>query len=420
MNTIADTQPESIMIDGVPLKEQLAKAERKKKITAFLLVSPLLAFILFTFILPIGSMLFRSVDNPRMTELAPRLVANLNQWDEKEIPGEATFQILFEELQENIKNGSIGKIATHVNYSLTGARSMIVKSKRKFKKISGPPYKEQIIEAEPRWGELKTWQVIKQVSDPTTSAYFLNAVDKGYDLDGNIISQPEEKQIYVKLFLRTLWISTLVMLLTLILGYPIAYLISTTPPRISNLLIIMVLLPFWTSLLVRTTSWIVLLQTQGVLNDIMVWIGLVSEEGRIQMIYNLNGTLVAMTQILLPFMVLPMYSVMKTIPLSQLRASQSLGATPFRTFFKIFWPQSIPGIGAGGLLVFVLSVGYYITPALVGGASGQMISNQIAFHMRSSLNWGLAAAMDTILLAGVMVLYWLYDRIVGIDNMKLG
>jgi len=420
MNTIAGTQPQAIMIDGVPLKDQLAKAERKKKITAFLLVAPLLAFILFTFIIPIGNMLFRSIDNPRMTELAPRLVADLDQWDGKDVPGEETFQILFEELQENIKNGTIGKIATHVNYSLTGARSMIVKSKRKFKKISGPPYKDQIIATDSRWGELRTWQIIKQVSDPTTTAYFLNAVDKGYDLEGNVVSQPEEKQIYVKLFVRTLWISALVMLLTLVLGYPIAYLISTTPPRISNLLIIMVLLPFWTSLLVRTTSWIVLLQTQGVLNDIMVWIGLVSEDGRIQMIYNLNGTLVAMTQILLPFMVLPMYSVMKTIPLSQLRASQSLGATPFRTFFKIFWPQSIPGIGAGGLLVFVLSVGYYITPALVGGASGQMISNQIAFHMRSSLNWGLAAAMGTILLAAVMVLYWLYDRVVGIDNMKLG
>jgi putative spermidine/putrescine transport system permease protein len=420
MNTIADTQPQAIMIDGLPLKEQLAKAERKKKITAFLLVAPLLAFILFTFIIPIGNMLFRSVDNPRMTELAPNLVANLEQWDGKEVPGEETFKILFDELQTNIENGTIGKIAVHVNYSLSGARSMIVKSKRKFKNITGPPYKDQIIAGEPRWGELKTWLVIKQVSDPTTSAYFLNAVDKSFDLEGKVVAQPEEKQIYVKLFIRTLWISSLVMFLTLILGYPIAYLISTTPPKISNLLIIMVLLPFWTSLLVRTTSWIVLLQTQGVLNDIMVWAGVVSDDGRIQMIYNLNGTLVAMTQILLPFMVLPMYSVMKTIPLSQLRASQSLGATPFRTFYKIFWPQSIPGIGAGGLLVFVLSVGYYITPALVGGASGQMISNQIAFHMRSSLNWGLAAAMGTILLVGVMVLYWLYDRIVGIDNMKLG
>ena len=138
------------------------------------------------------------------------------------------------------------------------------------------------------------------------------------------------------------------------------------------------------------------------------------------MIFNLKGTLIAMTQILLPFMVLPMYSVMKTIPLYALRASQSLGANPFITFFRIFWPRSIPGIGAGGLLVFVLSVGYYITPALVGGSKGQMISNQIAFHMKSSLNWGLAAAMGSILLVAVLILYWLYDKVVGIDKMKLG
>ncbi len=418
MATMADNQP--ILIDGVPLKEQLAKAERKKKITAFLLVAPLLAFIVFTFIIPITNMLTRSVDNPRMTDLLPTLIDDLLAWDGEQLPPEEMYEKLFNDLQWNIKNGTIGKIATHVNYNMTGARSMIVKSKRKLRHIEGPPYKEQIIEAEPRWGELRTWQIVQQVSDPLTAAYFLNAVDKTYDVEGNVTSQPEGKQIYVTLFLRTLWISMLVTILTLILGYPIAYLISTTPPRISNLLIIMVLLPFWTSLLVRTTSWIVLLQTQGVLNDIMVWLGVISEDGRIQMIYNLNGTLVAMTQILLPFMVLPMYSVMKTIPLSQLRASQSLGATPFRTFFKIFWPQSIPGIGAGGLLVFVLSVGYYITPALVGGSSGQMISNQIAFHMRSSLNWGLAAALGTIMLVAVLILYWLYDRIVGIDNMKLG
>jgi len=348
------------------------------------------------------------------------MVEALDRWDGKELPSEEIFAIAFADVQTNIENRTIGKIATHVNYSLPGGRSLMMKSKRKLKNIEGPPYREQMIEADERWGDLKTWRVIKAVSDPITSQYFLNAIDRTFDETGAVVAQPEERQIYVTLFIRTLWISGLVTLLTLILGYPIAYLISTTPPRISNLLIIMVLLPFWTSLLVRTTSWIVLLQTQGVLNDVMVWLGILSDDGRIQMIYNLNGTLVAMTQILLPFMVLPMYSVMKTIPLSQLRASQSLGANPFTTFFKIFWPQSIPGIGAGGLLVFVLSVGYYITPALVGGSSGQMISNQIAFHMKSSLNWGLAAALGTIMLAGVLVLYWLYDRIVGIDNMKLG
>jgi putative spermidine/putrescine transport system permease protein len=127
-----------------------------------------------------------------------------------------------------------------------------------------------------------------------------------------------------------------------------------------------------------------------------------------------------MTHILLPFMILPLYSVMRTIPPSYARAARSLGATSWTTFRRIYLPQTIPGIGAGGLLVFILAVGYYITPALVGGASGQLISNQIAFHMQDSLNWSMASALAAILLAAVLVLYWLYDRLIGIDNMKLG
>ena len=412
------TQP--IMIDGVPLKERLAQAERRKKYIAFGMVLPLLIFVVITFAVPIASMLFRSVDNPRMIELAPNLVQALNEWDGTELPSEEVFETAFLDLTAAKEAGTLGRIATHLTYSLSGGRSLILKTKRKFKKIKSGPYREAMIKSDKRWGDINTWGVLKKVSDRYTTRYFLNALDRDFDNGGNIVEKPEEKQIYVTLFIRTLWISLLVTLLTLLIGYPIAYLISTQPPRIGNLLIIMVLLPFWTSLLVRTTSWIVLLQTQGVLNDIMVWLGIISEQGRIQMIFNLQGTLIAMTQILLPFMVLPMYSVMKTIPLYELRASQSLGANPFITFWRIFWPRSIPGIGAGGLLVFVLSVGYYITPALVGGSKGQMISNQIAFHMKSSLNWGLAAAMGSILLVAVLILYWLYDKVVGIDKMKLG
>ena len=412
------TQP--IMINGVPLKERLAQAERRKKYIALGMVLPLLIFVIVTFAVPIASMLFRSVDNPRMTELAPNLVQALNEWDGTELPSEEVFETAFLDLTAAKEAGTLGRIATHLTYSLSGGRSLILKTKRKFKKIKSGPYREAMIKSDKRWGDINTWGVLKKVSDRYTTRYFLNALDRDFDNAGNIVEKPEEKQIYVTLFMRTLWISLLVTLLTLLIGYPIAYLISTQPPRIGNLLIIMVLLPFWTSLLVRTTSWIVLLQNQGVLNDIMVWLGIISEQGRIQMIFNLQGTLIAMTQILLPFMVLPMYSVMKTIPLYELRASQSLGANPFITFWRIFWPRSIPGIGAGGLLVFVLSVGYYITPALVGGSKGQMISNQIAFHMKSSLNWGLAAAMGTILLVAVLILYWLYDKVVGIDKMKLG
>jgi putative spermidine/putrescine transport system permease protein len=208
--------------------------------------------------------------------------------------------------------------------------------------------------------------------------------------------------------------------LCLLLGFPIAHLLAVLPLRHASLLMILVLLPFWTSLLVRTTSWMVLLQTQGVINDLLVWMRIVSDDGRLEMMYNQLGTIIAMTHILLPFMILPLYSVMKTIPPSYARAARSLGATSWTTFRRIYLPQTVSGIGAGGILCFILAVGYYITPALVGGADGTLISNQIAFHMQKSLNWSLAAALAGMLLVAVLILYWAYDRIIGIDNMKLG
>ena len=168
---------------------------------------------------------------------------------------------------------------------------------------------------------------------------------------------------------------------------------------------IMVLLPFWTSLLVRTTAWIALLQKEGVINDFLVLVGVIGEDGRLGMIHNATGTLIAMTHILLPFMILPLYSVMKTIPPSYMRAAKSLGASPPLAFARVYLPNTIPGIGAGGILVFILAIGYYITPELVGGTSGTFISNRIAYHISSSLNWGLAAALGVLLLALIMALY---------------
>ena len=208
--------------------------------------------------------------------------------------------------------------------------------------------------------------------------------------------------------------------MTLILGFPIAYLMAILPTRTSNLLLIFVLLPFWTSLLVRTTAWIALLQQQGVINEFLVFSGLVDTDNRPQMIHNQFGSIVSMTHILLPFMILPLFSVMKTIPKSYVRAAVSLGAHPWLAFWKIYFPNTVPGIGAGAILVFILAIGYYITPELVGGTEGTFISNRIAYHISGSLNWGLAASLGVILLGVVIALYLLYDKIVGIDNMKLG
>jgi len=269
-------------------------------------------------------------------------------------------------------------------------------------------------------GDTEIWRIIQREGKPYTLSYYLSALDLTYDENGEIVGQSENQRIYAALFWRTLILSVVITGLTLLLGFPIAFLLSTLPLRYSNLLMIFVLLPFWTSLLVRTTAWIVLLQQQGVINEMLVSVGILGDDNRISMIYNQTGTIIAMTHILLPFMVLPLYSVMKGIPPSYVRAARSLGANPWTAFWKVYFPQTIPGIGAGAVLVFIISIGYYITPALVGGRSGQMISNLIAYHMQDSLNWGLAAALGSILLAGVLILYWAYNRIVGIDNVKLG
>ncbi len=279
--------------------------------------------------------------------------------------------------------------------------------------------KEQFLDIDDDWGDTEVWGTIKAFSPKYTSGYFLSSVDLKLTPDG-VEQQPDNQKIYLLLFKRTMFMSLTIMVSCILLGYPVAYLLSNLPMRVSSLLMILVLLPFWTSLLVRTSAWKVLLQQQGVINDILVWVGLVADNNRLVMINNQFGTIVAMTHILLPFMILPLYSVMKTIPPSYVRAAKSLGATPWTAFWRVYFPQSVPGIGAGSILVFILAIGYYITPELVGGTTGTFISNRIAYHISSSLNWGLAAALGTILLVVVLLLYWVYDKIVGIDNVSLG
>ncbi len=403
------------------MKVSLRRAERKNKIRSFLFVVPTLLFILFAFLIPIFDMLFLSVHTPEVVDLMPKTVTALENWNGNEsLPDEAAFAALAEELKVLRKERTLGQVTLRLNYEKTGMRSLLNKTARKVRKIQNGTFKEKIIAIDDDWGKRETWVVIKRMGKRFTSTHYLAAFDLKYNEDNNVVSQPQVQQIHKKMWLRTLWVSLAVTALCLLLGYPVSFLLSTLPIRISNLLMICVLLPFWTSLLVRLTSWIVLLQKQGVLNDIFVWAGFVADEQRVRMVYNMTGTLVAMTHILLPFMILPLYSVMKTISPYYVKAARSLGANPVRAFRQIYLPLTVPGIGAGGLLVFILAIGYYITPALVGGASGQLIGNFIALHMSKTLNWGLAAAMGTILLAGVLVIYWLYNRIVGIENMKLG
>jgi putative spermidine/putrescine transport system permease protein len=380
-----------------------------------------LLLILFAFLIPIFDMLFLSVHTPEVVELLPKTVKALKGWDESSgLPDESVFATLAEELKLRHEDRTLGQVTLRLNYEKAGMRSLLNKTARKVSRLEEGPFKEKMIAIDDDWGNRETWVVIKRMGKRFTTTHYLSAFDLKYDVDNNIVSKPKVQQVHNTIWLRTLWVSMAVTAMCLLLGYPVAFLLSTLPVRISNLLMICVLLPFWTSLLVRITSWIVLLQNQGVLNDILVWLGLVSDAHRVRMVYNMTGTLVAMTHILLPFMILPLYSVMKTISPYYVKAARSLGANPFRAFRQVYLPLTVPGIGAGGLLVFILAIGYYITPALVGGASGQLIGNFIALHMSKTLNWGLAAAMGAILLGGVLAIYWIYNRIVGIENMKLG
>jgi putative spermidine/putrescine transport system permease protein len=545
--------------DGRPLKASLNRALRRQKTRALLLISPLLLFIILTFIVPIGQMLFRSVENQIVGDTIPRTVEALSDWDAKSepVPGDAVFKSLYYDMFIAAEAKEHTKLGSRLNYEQSGISSLFRKSGRGLDDI-GEEYQDAFEDQNSAWGDgefwftlmnasdgapaadlvlreqrvllakltgeaigidigfaprqdiaealpltteqytawalytvnmdndvvaeedpweaiyaamaddlldpsaaerlaayngpgtselmaalelaqglpelsykaafeniddgwLSTdvWQTIQSYSPPFTAGYFLNSIDLEKTPDG-IAMQPEDEQIYLTLFWRTLIMSLTITASCILLGYPVAWMLANLPARTANMLMILVLLPFWTSLLVRTSAWKVLLQQQGVINDLLVWIGLVGDDSRLALINNATGTIIAMTHILLPFMILPLYSVLKTIPPSYLRAAKSLGATNWTAFWRVYFPQSIPGIGAGSILCFILSIGYYITPEIVGGTKGVFISNRIAYHISSSLNWGLAAALGAILLAVVLLLYWAYDRIVGIDNVKLG
>jgi putative spermidine/putrescine transport system permease protein len=409
--------------DGVPLKVSLKKALWERKKTALLLVAPLFLFVMITFLIPIFDMLIRSVDNSIAGEQFPTVVVEIRDWglDSTELPDEATFQALFKDFKAGAKAKTISRLGRRLNYEMSGMSGLFRKTARKIKKLETPENAtETMIALDKKWGKIDVWRVIKRESTQYTSSYYLASIDAEKLSDGSFAMKSEDRQVYVKLFWRTLRLSFTITFLTILLGYPIAYLLSTVKTKTSNILIILVLLPFWTSLLVRTSSWIALLQKEGVINDILVSIGFIGDDNRLAMIHNETGTIVAMTHILLPFMILPLFSVMKTIPPSWVRAARSMGATPFTAFRRVYLPNTIAGIGAGGILVFILAIGYYITPALVGGTKGTLISNFIAYHISTSLNWGLAAALGAILLLMVLALYILYDKVVGINNMKLG
>jgi len=314
------------------------------------------------------------------------------------------------DLKDNASTGANATIARRLAYVDASARSLVMGTARKIRSASpSPDWKTVMIQADPAWGEVRNWQLLKHAAGPITPFFLLYALDLRQDASGHILAAPPEQSLFIDVLLRTFAIAALVTCLTLLLGFPVAYLAANWNSPLASVLLALVLIPFWTPLLVRTAGWLVMLQDNGVINQFLLSIGAVSQP--MKLIYNRFGVVVSMTHVLLPFMILPIYSVMKTVPKHLQQAALSLGASPTTAFVRVYLPQVKPGITAGALLVFILALGYYITPALLGGQSDQMLSSFIAFYVSGTANWGLAAALGLILLVSTLILYAIYQRL---------
>jgi putative spermidine/putrescine transport system permease protein len=418
---VSSTSPALAAFDApgerASLKRQLRRSRRVEQLKSAALVAPLLLFLLATFAIPIAALLGRGVVDPEVPKVLPGVTRALAGWDGTDLPGEAAFAALIEDMRAARTAGALASAATRLNYDINGFRSLMFTAARRLPETLTQSARDTLVSIDPKWGARETWAAIARAGGPLTDFYLLAAVDLRHDADGTIDSVPADQAVFRNVLGRTFWISGVVTLACLLLGYPLAYLAASLPARHANLLLLFVLLPFWTSLLVRTAAWVVVLQREGVINSALLSVGLIEQP--LRMIYNRFGVYVAMTHILLPFMVLPLYSVMKSVPPVYARAAASLGAAPWTAFRRVYLPQTLPGISAGCLLVFVQALGYYITPALVGGADDQMISALIAFYASRTINWGMAAALSIILLAATLALCGVYGRLVGFEKVKV-
>ena len=414
--------PTSTLAPSLPLNlaSQLQRAERRKKFFAISLTLPLLLFLLATFIVPIGALLTRAVENPEVANTLGHTAQALNQWDRISAPPDEAYSALIKDLSAIKEQSDAGALARRLNSDISGARSLVMSTYRALPfepNLTPLQTRERLITLDARWSELGYWQAIAKNGARWTPDYLLASLDLQRDVQGNITKVDASAAAFGKILVRTFQISAIVTLCCLILGYPLAYWLSTLSARQANMLMILVLVPFWTSILVRVAAWIVLLQTNGLVNRSLMGLGVTDEP--IPLLFNRLGVIIAMVHILLPFMILPLYSVMKSVPNTYLRAAVSLGSSPLSAFFRVYVPQTYPGVGAGGLLVFILSIGYYVTPALLGGADDQMLSYYIAQYTNVNVNWGMACALGAVLLTSTLILYALYRRVVK-SELSLG
>jgi putative spermidine/putrescine transport system permease protein len=391
--------------------------EHSDSLRPLALAAPLLVLLFFSFGAPIVALLSRAIYEPTIANALPHTIAAVRQDTGAGVPDEAVFRAFATDLKDGQAAGAVYEFAKNLNTRLPGARSQVLRAARLAAQDQAVT-KEAMIKAAPLLGEEKSWTAIRTGTNRFTSFFLLSAFDLRWTGQWTIGAVPADQAVFLRVFGRTFLIATLVTLATLALAFPLAFLMTNVRPAIAAIVLVLVLLPFWTSILVRTAAWTVILQKYGILNDLLLWLGVTSD--RIELMYSRAGLIIAMTHIQLPFTLLPIYSVMRSVQPSQLRAAQSLGGRPFTVFRRIYLPQVMPGVLAGCLLTFILCLGYYITPVLIGGASDQLISNFIANYVNAELNWEMAAALSFVLLASTLGLYITMTRYLGLDLFKMG
>lgn len=377
-----------------------------KSTRSVLLIAPLLIFIALFFLWPLGVMMKQAISDTAVLRVLPQTAEAVGAWDGQSGPTPEMKQALVADLKTSTDQQAVGDMVRRLNSAQSGFRTLMSKTIAAIEK--GDPALD--LEAvDKRWSQPQYWRAIANALSPTTDRNLLAAVDMERDSSGEIVSMAPGTSANRAIMLRTFWIAALVTLACAAIGYPYAVLLASATGWVKSALFAAVLLPLWTSLLVRTAAWFILLQDKGLINDTLTWLGLTN--GPLPLIFNRTGVIIAMTHVLLPFMVLPIYSVLVSIPNNLMPAAASLGAPPWRAFLRVLLPLSMRGILSGMLLVFMSAIGYYITPALIGGPSDQMISSIIAYYATGSANWGMAGALGMVLLVVCLVLYAVYGRL---------
>lgn len=384
-----------------------------RRMRALTLVAPLFVFLALFFVWPLASMMKQAISDPAVAAALPKVAAASAGWNRTSPATPEMKKALVEDLRALTDDETLGDVTRRLNSAQSGFRTLMGKTVRAAK--SGDAVDLDALDE--RWKDNAYWNaMVTAATTPYTDRNLLAAVDLQRDASGAIEVLSSDVSANRAIIERTFVISGAVTALCIAIGLPYAMIAASVTGWRRQAMLGAVLLPLWTSLLVRTAAWYILLQDNGVVNGMLQWLHLIDKP--LPLIFNRLGVVIAMTHVLLPFMVLPIFSVLIAIPKNLMPAAASLGAPPLRAFWRVLLPLSLRGVVSGALLVFMAAIGYYITPALIGGPKDQMISSVIAFYATGAANWGMAGALGIVLLAATIVLYAIYNRLSGPQTVR--